>query len=114
MSVAESMMLTDAQLRNLDSLIAAVKEDPKFLEKELTPGKDARQLKFATADVVTSCIYLVAHLDGDTTLSVIDVVGDRKSAKEEEIDEISRRVTFARNATLEELLGIRRKALGSE
>jgi hypothetical protein len=93
--------LSSTHLQNLDRLIDAVKEDPQFLQTSLAGKTDLKDTPFLTADAVTCCALLVAHVDLTSA-----VTGGQPAADAE----MKRRLDFARNATLAQLLEIRQQA----
>ena len=100
-------MLTPDQFERLNELIEAVSEDSEFINNALNSTQSGHNLPFVLADVATSCVLLVAHVE-DITVDLINVAGRTFTAEEAEI---SRRLEFMRAASLQTLLDVRRRAI---
>jgi hypothetical protein len=113
-SVAEKKVLNATTLANLDDLISAVREEPDFLRRHLEGKTDASGTPFVTADVVTCCVYLVAHVQDVATIAITGAqdAATGGGAIVESREETKRRLDFARNASLTDLLDIRRQLAG--
>lgn len=95
--------LSAEQLENLDRLIDAVRSDPQFLRATLSGKINLQGAPFVTADVVTCCALLMGHIN--------DVVAAEAGGEPCPPNaELKRRLDFARNASLSQLLEIRQQA----
>ena len=98
--------LTAEHLANLDLLIDAVRSNPEYLKTTLSEGVPKFIETAVTANLVTCCILLVAHVVPAVATTATADGGTTPDP------ELVRRIQFTRNASLQQLLDIREQAAG--